>query len=534
MKIVALLVGVLVITLLLSPITGAFNSEFDNEQDFIELNVESKGLPGEKLKKVDINYSPLVNSDIIKSLPLDKQITYSEFDESHPTVDIDINGNPFIMYHLKEDLFNSYLYLQRSIDLGESWPEDLIWFYEFSDVTPINPEFDFVDGTRAFATFEIAEQEPILYFYDFIDINDPDSWDLWSFDRSNSASYVVETAITANNSGRIAMASLQDYEGDDYFQDTILITWDANNFDDETADGGVYWLNNDNQGISIPYSHLSADAGDKIWFVFQRDPFGSPSQIATALCKVDEETLYSDWSQQSVSANNRFNSTYPDISVSGKKAFIAYMYDQNGNQDIYVATSVTGSFWNRYQVTDSLDDDMYPVISADGSDVTILFMRGGDLYVTSSEDSGKTWSEPEIVNDDSNSIEVGFQNSAIKSNYGFWTDNRNENEDIYFESVGSAPNIIIDSISGGIGVEASIKNTGSGDATDISYSIGATGGIIGLINSQNSGLISIPAGEETTISLPMIFGFGSVIISVNVGSVTSQVEGTQLLIFTNI
>jgi len=210
------------------------------------------------------------------------------------------------------------------------------------------------------------------------------------------------------------------------------------------------------------------------------------------------------------------------------------MYDENGNQDIYVATSVTGSFWNRYQVTDSLDDDMYPVISADGSDATILFMRNRDLYVTSSKDSGKTWNDPEIVNDESNSVEEGFENLAIKINYGFWADNRNGNEDIFHESVGSAPNIIIDSISGGIGVEALIKNTGSGEAFDVSYSISAVGGIIGLINSENSDLISIPAGEETIISLPMIFGLGSVTISVNVGSVTSQVEGTQLLIFTNI
>ncbi len=534
MKLSNILIGILIISLLLSPITGAFDIKSEGQNEFIDYNVECEGIPGEKLVKVDLEYSSFANSDIIKGLPLDTQITFSDFDESHPTIDIDGNGNPFLMYHMEEDLFTSYLFMQRSVDLGESWPEDLIWFYEFGDVTPINPEFDFVDGVRAYATFEVAEQEPILYFFDLIEIGDPGSWDLWSFDRSNSANYVAETAITANQSGRIAMASLQDYEGDDYFQDTILITWDANNFDDQTADGGVYWLNNDNDGNSIPYSHLSADAGDKVWFVFERSPYGSPSQIATALCKIDENTLYSDWRQQSVSANNRFNSSYPDISVSGKKAFVAYMYDQNGNQDIYVASSVTGSFWNKYQVTDSPDDDMYPVISADGDDVSILFMRNGDIYVTTSEDAGKTWNTPEKVNDGSNTVEEIFQNSALKGNYGFWTDNRNGNTDIYFESVGSSPNVIIDTISGGIGVNAIIKNTGSGDAIDIPYTFSASGGILGFINSEDSGTISIPSGGEATVSLPMLFGIGAITISLSVGSAFSQVEGTQILIYTSL
>ncbi|MFE3846138.1 TolB family protein [Thermoplasmatota archaeon] len=532
MKKVDIIIGILIIFMLLTPLTGAF-SNIKQDKNIVEIIEESRGIIGEKIVKVNKEcYQLIPQSNNI--LAVDTQITFSEFDESHPTVDIDSNGNPFIMYQSEEGLFNSKILIQKSIDFGGNWPEDLVWIYEFNDVNAIKPEIDFVDGVRAYGTFETVEQEPILNFFDFVDVEDPESWTLWSFDRSNSASYVAETAITANKSGRIAMASIQDYEGDEYFEDTILLTWDANNFDDETADGGVYWLNNDNQGIPIPYSHLCADAGDKIWFVFQRDPFGSTSEISTAVCRVDENTLYSDWNQRTVVANSRYNCTYPDVSVSGKKAFVAYMSDENGNQDIYVASSTTGSFWNRYQVTDSFDDDMYPVISADGSDITILFMKNGNIFVTSSEDSGKTWNTPEQVNDDSNTVVELFQNSAIKGNYGFWTDNRNENNDIYFESVGSAPIIIIDSLSGGVGVNAVIKNTGTGDATDVAYTMSSTGGILGFINSENSGIVSIPAGGETTISLPMMFGLGSVTISLTIGEVSTEVEGIQLLIFTQI
>ena len=47
-------------------------------------------------------------------------------------------------------------------------------------------------------------------------------------------------------------------------------------------------------------------------------------------------------------------------------------------------------------------------------------------------------------------------------------------------------------------------------------------------------MISIPAGGETTINLPMIIGIGAITVSVNAGLASSEVEGTQLLIFTNI
>jgi len=524
MKNVDILVGVLIISLLITPITGAFNNINIDKKDIFRINEESKEIIGEKLEKIEKDCTPFIQQYNSNILALDTQITFLEFDESHPSVDIDSNGNPFLIYHSEEDFFNSKIFLQRSLDQGENWPEDLIWFYDFNDVTPINPDIDFVDGVRAFGTFETAEQEPILNFFDFIDVNDPESWNLWSFDRSNSASYVSETAIAANKSGRIAMASIQDYESDDYFKDTILITWDANNLDDETADGGVYWLNNDDQGISIPYSHLCADAGDKIWFVFQRDPFGSTSQISTAVCRVDENTLYSDWSQQSVAANSRYNSTYPDLSVSGKKAFVAYMSDVNGNQDIYVASSTTGSFWNRYQVTDSSDDEKYPVISADGNDITILFMKNGNIYVTSSEDSGKTWNNPEQVNDDSNTVVEVFQNSAIKSNYGFWTDNRNDNNDIYFELVGSAPLLIIDEIKGGFGIQITLSNIGNAPAEDIGWSIDLDGGLI-LIGSHFEGTTNIPEGGSITVKTGLIFGLGKIDISYKFGDLDNTASG---------
>jgi hypothetical protein len=418
--------------------------------------------------------------------------------------------------------------MQRSLDAGETWPEDQVWLMGWEDFSVINPEIDFVDGTRAFGVHELVEQDPYLYFHDYEDIDNPDTWNVYYFDRSNAASYVKETAVAANKSGRIALASVQDYDGSSgFFEDTILITWDADNFDDDTADGGVYWLNRDNEENPIPYSNLCADAGDKIFFVFQRNPFNDKTEISTAYCRIDEATLYSDWRQTTVASNYQYNCSYPDVSVSGKKVYVTYMVDKNDNKDIYVSTSTSGGFWSRYPVTDSIDDEIYPVISANDDKATILFMKNNNIYSTTSEDFGKTWSEPEQVNDIPDSVVEEFQFADIKSNYGFWTDQRNEDNDIYFDIVGSSAILVIDSITSGFGITATVSNVGNAPAEDISWSIDLDG-LVFIGNHFGDTIAQIAPGETISIQTGFSLGLGQVTFTITVGETSQSVSGFML------
>ena len=94
------------------------------------------------------------------------------------------------------------------------------------------------------------------------------------------------------------------------------------------------------------------------------------------------------------------------------------------------------------------------------------------------------------------------------------------------------PIIEIGTISGGMGISAEIKNTGSADANDVSYSISATGGILGKINKADSGTITVTNGGQEIISLPMIIGLGKVSITVTAGSASKTIDGTQILVYT--
>jgi hypothetical protein len=351
---------------------------------------------------------------------------------------------------------------------------------------------------------------------------------MYYWDNSGSASYVSEVAIAANDTGRIAFGSIQDYDGSSgYYIDTLLVRWDANNIDDLSTDGGVYWRNTDSNENPIPYSNLCAAAGEKIFFVFQRDPLNGNSEISTTYSKVDETTLYSDWTQKTVARSNNCNYTFPDISVTGNKAFVTYMGDENGNQDIYVATSTTGSFWRKYQVTDSADDELYPVISANGDEAIILFMKNNNLYVTNSDDGGETWSAPVQVNDVSDTVVEEYRNVDVKSNFGIWTDNRNGNNDLFFDTVGSSAILNIESVSGGFGLSATVSNVGNAPAEAVEWSIDIDGLVI--IGSHKEGTIDLlDPDDSVTINTGFILGLGKATITVAAGEVSTEVSATIL------
>lgn len=104
----------------------------------------------------------------------------------------------------------------------------------------------------------------------------------------------------------------------------------------------------------------------------------------------------------------------------------------------------------------------------------------------------------------------------------------------YILKIEAETGVVLDSVTGGFGVKAHIKNLGDTEATDVSVSIQITGGILRLINVSYSETINIPAGEEGIVSCKPFLGLGPIDITVTVNGVSSEYEGTQLIILTKI
>jgi len=80
----------------------------------------------------------------------------------------------------------------------------------------------------------------------------------------------------------------------------------------------------------------------------------------------------------------------------------------------------------------------------------------------------------------------------------------------------------IEVISGGIGVNAIIRNNGDTNATNLTWSIQLDGGFI-LLGKTGSGEISLLKPDQTTtVEIPFVFGFGKTIITVNIEADTTN------------
>lgn len=97
------------------------------------------------------------------------------------------------------------------------------------------------------------------------------------------------------------------------------------------------------------------------------------------------------------------------------------------------------------------------------------------------------------------------------------------------------PVIEIGEITGGLGVSAVIKNVGTENADEVSWTITVTGGVFGFINREKSDTImDLAVGGEDTINLGTLIGLGPIDIVIAADSEEKMVEGSQLFIFTMI
>jgi hypothetical protein len=491
----------------------------DNTRDTQNINTAMPLEPETPLVR-DINI--IKNPDDFSPLPVDTQVSFASEDETHLSCAIEGDGNPFVVFDKAYDISTSSLVTQFSPDKGATWPEELQNEITIENTYAINPDISMLsDGIFAFGAFETGDQKPEVDMLIYPDIADAGTWQATYFDRSSTSNFVAETAAATKGENTVAVASLLDYDnGEEYFEKTILINWNCYRGEDTWP--GVYYRN------TQPLSHLTGDAGEKIFFCVEQEGTNGISSIRAYYCNITEASVYSDWSSGSVTLG-RSNCTYPDVSVSGKLAYCVYMDDKNGNQDIYVATSTSGNSWNKYVVADSEDDELYPVISANGDKAFCMFIKNNDLYVTSSEDAGKTWSDPVKVNDDTGSVIAEYGSSDIASAYGFWASNREGNNDIFFEEVGQFAEVVIDEVAGGFGIQVTLSNVGNADAVEVPWSIVIDGRV--FLGSEKSGTVTLAPGASTTVSTGIILGFGPITITITVGTATKTVDAKLLLFF---
>ena len=229
---------------------------------------------------------------------------------------------------------------------------------------------------------------------------------------------------------------------------------------------------------------------------------------------------------------------YPAVAANNNKIVILAQTNESGNDDIICLHSTNKLVTiEQSVVAEEVDNEQYPDVRVDSDgNFVCTFVKNNKLYTSMSTDYGVTWSPAGEIDDcvseykSADITDLSVQALFEKSN--------GADIDIWLTPLASEPQVPIIkvmSIAGGFGVSAVIKNDGTGDATNVNWTIHVTGGILNRINKTVPGTIaSLAIGAEVTVKTGILFGFGAISITVTADTDTMTASGKQLIIYTKV
>jgi hypothetical protein len=473
-------------------------------------------------------------TDSVKSLPLENKVIYKQpsntlgtplFTAITPA--ISDSGSDMVLGFYAPDQEN--VFYSGSPDFGQTWTDGLGWMW---DEPPELPDVDGCGDGRFIGTMV-----PNGLNYD-----------------GGAMAKVEISDVSDTENGYAAMYWTWNDVGAGYtnFIDLACGGYTAADPDENAWAYGGFSIIGDHGELGSQtcfFSYQSSSEGNA-WIYTLTDTPGSLNGATSTSMDIDQDTLYS---------------------------YAVYNYDNQGNKDIYVFIMDFGQ-WGEYSgspihedawqafLTTSGNDNTLDVsafknnviivserdgniiayyaqnpINNDFSEITITtggteprishydenkavceFIKNGDLYFSYTEDGGVTWSTPKLVSE-----EPDVQSGDVCA-YGY----AYESEDtIYFAPTDFSQAILtIESISGGIGISAVIKNIGTAAAENVDWSI-VTAGTVFLGGEKSGTIASLAPGASTTIKTGLILGFGTIDVTVTLGPVTKEASGKLLLFY---
>jgi len=356
-------------------------------------------------------------------------------DEIHPNI---ANGGGvfFAGYAYSPSIVQRNVYTLLSMD-GETW-EPFVHI-EGDDISHY-PAFGHWAGGRFCGTF--VGTEASQYLLDAEDVTDPEAaidliyWD-WS---DNGWSDFREFDIACDNSqntweyGVMSTVATTDYTGWEVTDGPHMFFRSP----DEEGTGYISWdiypgcahsaasIDRTDHMIYNVYDYYNEDTARWNILVWKRD-FSDPLEGDSEIIEIESE----------------YYAQYPTVAASNGNVIVIAESEEHIALDLVCYySSDAGATWQTSYVTNTPENEKAADLLMTGSDTaSVVFVKDNDLYISTTEDGGATWSAPIKVNEDSSGTVVDeFRTADTCNGAVVWTDTRDGNKDIYFATLGNAPN----------------------------------------------------------------------------------------------
>jgi hypothetical protein len=487
----------------------------------------------------------VIKKDVIRQTCLvgNALISSNTGNDSHPRMTTNGLGHTIIVYEQEIGLPSMHVKqmpVVYSADDGQTWTEQFLFdsrnftsgsgVLQYPDIvynapndllylTMIDPDAEAYNNEMAFIQGDIANATEALWY---------------GVSGAGSEGYTYGGAACTNN---IFLAlAIMNCSG---LTQNFLTFWCT--YPDFESPPGMDHFDYDGQSVhrSAPAAEVEMDSNSNQIFIVCETRLESGTQITIKTNVMNEELItngeqkdnmfkYSDPEQ--MPGEYLGLGTDPDVSGSGNKICVVYVEDGN----VICKSSTTSAVYDprfNWQVSTVETDASAPAVYMQGNNVYCAYVKDGNLYLKISEDNGATWGVAEQKNDVNGTVVA--EKGAVdigKSGIAF-TDNRDGNYDIYFAPFVARPTsqVVVDSISGGIGVNAVIKNIGIVTAEYFAWSIKSDGTV--FVGKEKSGTATLQPGASMTIKTGLMLGFGPIAITVTADTARKTADAKLLLFF---
>jgi len=465
-------------------------------------------------------------------MPLDTNPAFAfEGDQVHPGFGRSFGGTHMAAYR---DEPQENVIWTFSADDGVSYDPGVYY-----DVGSDYPSIKLWEGERFFGTMLPNYEDcsgAAAYIFETTDPTDSGTYNLLYWDWSSNGWYdFIDMEIAVDNSAEDWEWGFNAIVASTTYTNPAIIDGPFINYQTTPeGQGTISWYTGldgcDHADATI--DHVTA----KTYAVYDHDN-GAAFEL------IVRNDLFTNWDAPgSLSTiNGASNLTYPAVAANDDDMIILAETDENGNKDIICIYGNIAAPSTSF-VADSGDDEMFPDIRHVQDDKFVCtYVSNGKLITKTTEDGGATWVDEEEIDD----VVEEYKTADIcdYANNVMFELHNGDDIDIYLGDLPGGiqiPIFEVVSITGGIGVTATIKNVGTADATNVELNLVVAGGILGLINKDvNNTVASLAIDEEVSISSGLIIGLGAIDIDVSATcdegtSVSGSATGTQLFILSRI